>query len=548
MTPTESRLLVVDDNEDNRYTLLQRLKRHGYTNVSTAVNGREALEQLRDQAFDLVLLDVIMPELTGYEVLERLKSDERLRHIPVIMISALAQLESVVRCIELGAEDYLAKPFNPILLRARVSASLEKKRLRDETAAHLARVQSELDSARDIQLGLVPDTFPVPTPEAPVEIFATLQPARQVGGDLYDFFFLDPHTLCLVVADVSDKGAPAALFMAHTSSMIRIVATLLRTPAGGRPTPAEVMASVNEELCRGNRAGMFVTVFFAMLDLSSGALSFCNAGHNAPYVIDRERHVVALNGVRSKPLGIRRSFTYATSTTTLAAGDCLFVFTDGITEAVDGTGDFFEDHRLQEILRATAGRDAEQVVGAVIGGVRAFAGATPQSDDIAAMAVRILPGVPAGGRPPSTPPAEIVITNRLDELPRVSQLLDGIAAAHCVPGDVLADLQVALDEVLANTISHAYADAGSHQIRIQFRIVDDVIEMQIEDDGVPFDPLTAPVPDTNAPLGKRPLGKLGIHLVRNLMSEIVYAREGDRNRLVLRKNLPAHEETRDGSP
>src|SRR6185436_13130170 len=119
MSPIDSRLLVVDDNEDNRYTLTQRLKRQGYTNVTTATNGREALEMLQRERFDLVLLDVMMPELNGYEVLERMKKDERLRQVPVIMISAVDQLESVVRCVELGAEDYLAKPFNPTLLRAR---------------------------------------------------------------------------------------------------------------------------------------------------------------------------------------------------------------------------------------------------------------------------------------------------------------------------------------------------------------------------------------------------------------------------------------------
>ncbi|HEU4367286.1 MAG TPA: response regulator [Methylomirabilota bacterium] len=125
-------LLVVDDNEDNRYTLTNRLKRQGYTDVVTANDGRQALELLRAHPFDLVLLDIMMPELNGYQVLEQLKADERLRHVPVIMISAVDELDSVVRCIELGAEDYLQKPFNPTLLRARVGACLEKKRLRDQ--------------------------------------------------------------------------------------------------------------------------------------------------------------------------------------------------------------------------------------------------------------------------------------------------------------------------------------------------------------------------------------------------------------------------------
>ncbi|MFN0066355.1 MAG: two-component system response regulator, partial [Limisphaerales bacterium] len=160
MDPAAAALLVVDDNEDNRYTLGPRLKRLGYANVAFATNGREALEALRTRPFDLVLLDVMMPEMNGYEVLEQLKADERLRHLPVIMISALDQVESVIRCVELGAEDYLQKPFNPTLLRARVGACLEKKRLRDELVAHLARVELELQAAREIQLGMVPVDFP----------------------------------------------------------------------------------------------------------------------------------------------------------------------------------------------------------------------------------------------------------------------------------------------------------------------------------------------------------------------------------------------------
>jgi CheY-like chemotaxis protein len=138
-------LLVVDDNEDNRYTLVQRLRRLGYTDVATAVDGRDALARLAARDFDLVLLDVMMPELNGHEVLERIRADERLRHVPVIMISALDQVESVVRCIELGAEDYLPKPFNPVILRARVTTCLEKKRLRDQEILYLddvARVTS----------------------------------------------------------------------------------------------------------------------------------------------------------------------------------------------------------------------------------------------------------------------------------------------------------------------------------------------------------------------------------------------------------------------
>ena len=138
VNPAEAALLVIDDNEDNRYTLTRRLSREGYTNLTTAANGREALELLQGKPIDLVLLDIMMPDMNGYEVLEHLKADPQLRHIPIIMISAVDEVESVIRCIELGAEDYLSKPFNPTLLRARVGASLERKRLLDQVRTQAA--------------------------------------------------------------------------------------------------------------------------------------------------------------------------------------------------------------------------------------------------------------------------------------------------------------------------------------------------------------------------------------------------------------------------
>ncbi len=390
MTPADYTLLVVDDSEDNRYTLTRRLARQGYTNVATAADGEQALALLEERRFDLVLLDIMMPGLNGYQVLERLKADARLRHIPVIMISAVDQVESVIRCIELGAEDYLPKPFNPTLLRARVGACLEKKRLRDEIVAHLDRIERELASAREIQLSMVPTEFPAPTPARPVEIYATLQPARQVGGDLYDFFWSDLRTLCFVVADVSDKGAPAALFMARAKTLIRLVATLLRGPAGGAPAPDEIIERVNQELCRDNAYGMFVTLFFGMLDVTSGELRFCNAGHNVPYLVG-PGGVVPLHGARAKPVGIRPTLPYTASTTKLPPGDCLFLFTDGITESMDGGGVFFSEERLEETLGSLAGQAPRAVVEAVMARVREFGGTAPQSDDIAAMALRRVP-------------------------------------------------------------------------------------------------------------------------------------------------------------
>lgn len=390
MSAAQGALLIVDDNEDNRYTLSRRLQREGYTNLTTANDGQQALDLLQSQRFDLVLLDVMMPGLNGYDVLQRMHSDSRLRHVPVIMISALDEIDSVIRCIELGAEDYLSKPFNPTLLRARVGASLEKKRLRDEVVHALNQVESELKAARQIQLSMVPTEFLVPTPDRPVEVYATLEPARRVGGDLYDFFWGEDGRMYFVVADVSDKGAPAALFMARTKTMIRLVATLYRMPDGSSMEPHRIIEKVNEGLSLENQEGMFVTVFLGILDPAKATLSFTNAGHNLPYILRISDGVSVLDGARGKPLGIRASFTYRTESCKLTPGDGLFVYTDGITEALNPTNELFSEERLEDALRALSAASASQMVSGVMECVRTFAASAVQADDIAAMGLRFV--------------------------------------------------------------------------------------------------------------------------------------------------------------
>jgi CheY-like chemotaxis protein len=156
MTPTDAAILVVDDDENNRYALAQRLGREGYANVALAANGRQALDRLASGSFDCVLLDIMMPELDGYQVLERMKADPVLRYVPVIVISALAELDSAVRCIELGADEYLAKPFNRVLLRARVHACLDRKRLHDLEITHLAEIERQRQRADRLLHAILP--------------------------------------------------------------------------------------------------------------------------------------------------------------------------------------------------------------------------------------------------------------------------------------------------------------------------------------------------------------------------------------------------------
>lgn len=381
-------LLVVDDNDDNRYTLTRRLAREGYENVTAVVNGREALEKLQSSPCDLVLLDVMMPDMNGYEVLERMKANPALRDIPVIMISALTEMDSVVRCIELGAEDYLPKPFNPTLLRARVGASLEKKRLRDEVKASLARLEQEMDAARKLQLGMLPRVFPACTKEQPVEVHAFMEPAREVGGDLYDFFYASPHLFCFLVGDVSGKGAAAAMFMARTRSLVRMAVALWQKTGDGEIAPGLIAEAVNRELCQNNDDRMFVTLFLGLLDTQTGTLTYTNAGHPVPHILRASGEIEQVHASPDMPLGVRGKTTYRTGIAMLKPGDATFVATDGVIEAMNAEGGLYTLDRLNTDLRAAVNASAVDLVRIVTDNVYAFTGSAPQADDVTALALR----------------------------------------------------------------------------------------------------------------------------------------------------------------
>ncbi len=387
VTAPEPRLLVVDDNEDNRYTLVMRLEIEGYTNIAVAGDGEDALALLKSETFDLVLLDVMLPKMDGYQVLKWLKAEGRLHHVPVIMISALNEIDSVVRCIELGAVDYLPKPFDPILLKARVGASLEKKRLRDEIRAHLARMEEELAAARQLQMSMVPSAFPVPSAERPIEIAAMMEPAREVGGDLYDFYELDDQRFCFFIGDVSGKGMASALFMARTKNVIRLITRFLRRPDGSRPDPAEIMTAVNRELSNDNNSMMFVTLFFGIVDARTGHVQFTNAGHNPPYHLSGGA-ITAITAAKGHALGARADSIYESGFLRLSPGETMYLYTDGITEAANPQNEMFTDLRLQAVLRKVCQCSTAVIIRTVVDEVRSFAAGTLQSDDITALALR----------------------------------------------------------------------------------------------------------------------------------------------------------------
>jgi phosphoserine phosphatase RsbU/P len=356
-----------------------------------ASNGREALDKLKAQPFDLVLLDIMMPDMNGYAVLEEVKATPALRDIPIIMISSLDEIESVIRCIELGAEDYLNKPFNPTLLRARVGASLEKKRLRDEVRRNMERLAQELDSARTLQLAMLPRQFPTCSPSHPIAVHAVMEPAREIGGDLYDCFYAGEHTFCFLVGDVCGKGASAAMFMARARGLVRITVNLWREWRTDDIDPGALLEAVNRELCQDNDDCMFVTMFLGLIDTRNGLVSFANAGDPPPHLVSAIGKTRQIDSKPAVPLGVRRQTRFQTRTLEILPDDALFLCSDGVFEAVNDKGDLFSIERLGELLREAKAAEPEEMVRIVKDAVDAFTGSAPRTDDLTALALRWRP-------------------------------------------------------------------------------------------------------------------------------------------------------------
>lgn len=408
-TPPSERaqILVVDDVELNRDLLARRVRRLGH-DVLLAEDGVQALAMLRSRPVDVLLLDIMMPNMNGYEVLEAIAADEALREVPVIMISAIDEKESIARCIELGADDYLPKPFDPLILQARLGASLARRRLREREQLYQRSLVRELEIGREIQEHFLPATLPALDG---FDFAARLRSARMVGGDFYDLFPLGGgREVAAAVGDVCDKGVGAALFMALFRSLLRALAEQSdgarwndrgagqdrRRDAGPREAAVtshllRTVTLVNDYVAGTHgTSNMFATVFFAIVDGESGLVQYINAGHEPPVV-------VGPRGVRSlaptgPALGLMPGLPFETGQTVIEPGETLVAWTDGVTESrADGTTELFGEERALAAAGDGAG-SAEGCLEAILEAVDRWAGGAEQSDDITLLAIRREPG------------------------------------------------------------------------------------------------------------------------------------------------------------
>ncbi len=378
-----AKILVVDDEPDLELLLRQKFRRQIRKGVLTLVfaqNGVEALKQLEAHAdVDMVLSDINMPQMDGLTLLNQL--NELNRDLRAVIVTAYGDMKNIRTAMNRGAFDFITKPIDFQDLEATIAKTLahlevmrEALRSRDELVA----IRRELGVAARMQESILPTDFPT---DARYEIHAAMTPALEVGGDFYDFFGLEDGRTGIVMADVSGKGVPAALFM-------MVSRTLMKGTAIGEPDPAKALAEVNQLLVESNEESMFVTVFYASFDPESGRLKFANGGHNLPYVVRRNGDVRQIDCEAGVVLAVLPGFDFPGGTLDLEPGDAIFFYTDGITEAMNEAGEEFGDDALAAVLSEAAGCDAASFSDRVVAAVREHAGDADQSDDITCLCLR----------------------------------------------------------------------------------------------------------------------------------------------------------------
>ena len=375
--PRPAKILVVDDEPDLEPLMLQRMRRHiraGRYEFLFAHNGVEALERLReDPGIDMVLSDINMPQMDGLTLLEQIPQVDP--DIRSVIISAYGDMKNIRTAMNRGAFDFVTKPVDFEDLQVTIDRTLRHlAEWREALASRdkLVALQNELDVASKMQQSILPTEFP----KGPsYQIVGSMEPARSVGGDFFDVMSLENGRIGLAVADVSDKGVPAALFMMSTR-------TLLKGAAIGNSDPGAVLREVNDLLHEDNEASMFVTVLYAEYDPASGELHYANGGHNPPLLVHADGSSTLLPLTDGIALGLVPDLKYGQDSVTLAPGDAVVFYTDGVTEAMNIENDEFGTEGLRAIFAVAPPSNWEEANSAIFEAVHAFAGDMPQSDDI----------------------------------------------------------------------------------------------------------------------------------------------------------------------
>ena len=379
------KILVVDDEIDLEPLVRQKFRRQirdGVYHFVFALNGVEALARIIEfPEIGIVLSDINMPEMDGLTLLTRLRELKN-PGLKTVIVSAYGDMDNIRTAMNRGAFDFITKPVNFEDLEITINKTLEEINLiRRSMEEHdeLVSIQQDLNTAREIQQAILPKVFPPFPDKTSFDVFASMVAAREVGGDFYDFFMIDSNRLGFVIGDVSGKGVPAAIFMAVSRTLIR--ATGLKGISA-----SECLAYVNNLLCKESVSSMFVTVFYGILNTSTGEVDYVNAGHNPPYVVTETgiRKVEMTGGII---LGILEDLQFKSGLIKLNPGEKLFLYTDGVTEAFNAREEAFGEDRLEDFLNSRKLSPISEMVTGAFGEVNNFSSGVPQSDDVTILSI-----------------------------------------------------------------------------------------------------------------------------------------------------------------
>lgn len=386
-TGNRVKIMVVDDEVDLEPLIRQKFRRqirNEEYDFVFAHNGLEALSKLIEYPnIGLILSDINMPEMDGLTLLLKLKELKN-PALKTVVVSAYGDMDNIRTAMNRGAFDFLTKPINFEDLEITINKTLEELELQRKSMMEhdqLVSIQQDLNVAREIQIGILPKIFPPFPNRTEFDIFASMTAAKEVGGDFFDFFMINNDSLGFVIGDVSGKGIPAAIFMAVSRTLIR--ATGLKGLGAG-----ECMQYVNNLLCNESVSSMFVTVFYGIMNMKTGVLEYANAGHNPPYIIKADGKVEKVESTGNVVLGCLEDMEYTTMKIQMSPQDCIVLYTDGVTEAFNKSGEEYSEKRLVSLLEKLGQKSVDNIITAIADDVATFAEGAAQSDDITMLSMK----------------------------------------------------------------------------------------------------------------------------------------------------------------
>ncbi len=393
------------------------------------------------------------------------------------------------------------------------------------TTAQKASIERDLQVASGIQMGMLPEKFPTREDRDDVQLYASLTPAKEVGGDLFDFYFRD-EKLFFCIGDVSGKGVPASLFMAVTRSTFRTV-------SAHESMPDRIVTQMNKTIADMNKNLMFVTLFVGVLDLPTGRMYFCNAGHDAPLLVGAGVGELACDA--NIPVGFMPSWKYSLQETQIFTGTTILLFTDGLTEAMDANKDQFQMERVNDVAFQALSeqlQEPRELIGRMTEAVHQFVGDAEQSDDLTMMAIQYI-----RQQHDVKMRKSLVLPCDLQKVPRLNAFVEEVCQEVGFDQEVTAQMKVAVEEAVVNVMKYAYPAGQQRDVTIEAASNDARLKFTIIDCGKPFDPTVQSAADTTLPAKERKIGGLGIHIIRQNMDSINYERIDQLNVLTLRKNI-----------